>query len=221
MNDTYKFTDSAIRQMLLRQGAWRAISLFLNTSIRTITSTALESSGIYMPNEPDFQKLYEMAVNEEHVFLEAHHHRVQFYSSLISAVIAATVTGAVKAVVPFHYLLLTTGPVLVVGLSLLALEGTFRLYQRFLEAVAVRAKLEQAMGLTKISDKTSTIDGYWTFEPLITGRHLEDRMRYSSSLEFIKSHHRSGYQKVTRILFITLAIVGFVLEVFLITASLK
>ena len=165
----------------------------------------------------DLERLLESAVGEEHDFLEAHQRRTQFYSSLISAVLAATVGGALQANEPVHFYMLLTGPVLVISLSVLALGGTFRLYQRFLEAVVLRAKLEQALGLHDLRNQGEGC--YWRGEPLLAPRHLKARKKFSESQAFVDAHRASGYQLYTRWLFVVFAGTGAVLALLLLTAA--
>jgi hypothetical protein len=42
-------------------------------------------------------KLYELAINEEHHFLEQHQSRIAFYSGIVSALVAGTADGLFQA----------------------------------------------------------------------------------------------------------------------------
>lgn len=150
-------------------------------------------------------KLYESFVAEEHYFLAEHQKRIAFFSSLISAIFAATIAGIIRSENSTHLGFLALGPVLTIALCFLAKEGTFRLYQRFLEAIASRAKLEQQMHLTEPLPSTSEL-GYWNTEALISARHREARGSYGSSAEFIASRSRSGYEGVARRVFLVFQI---------------
>ena len=99
-----------------------------------------------MPNTIDF---YRISVEEEHYFLKEHQNRVAFFSGLISAVIALMLGGFLKATTWFHFLILVPGGFLLAAVSLIAKNGTQRMYQRFLEAVTTRAKLEHDLGFSK------------------------------------------------------------------------
>jgi hypothetical protein len=147
-------------------------------------------------------KLYESAVNEEHYFLDAHQKRVAFYLSILSAIVAGVVAGLFQASEWYHLAILCVGPVLIYAVSAIGIEGTFRLYQRFLEAVTIRAKLEQELGLTKKrSVGTNATNSYWQSEAIIPLRHIESRKDYESSDAFIKEHARRGYHLWTIRLF--------------------
>lgn len=147
-------------------------------------------------------KLYELAVNEEHHFLDAHQKRVAFYSSILSALVAGIFAGLFRSSEWYHLAILCVGPILVFVVSKVGIDGTFRLYQRFLEAVTIRAKLEQELGLTKKrSVNTNATDSYWQSEPIIPLRHIESREGYESSDAFIKEHSTKGYHLWTIRLF--------------------
>lgn len=166
---------------------------------------------------PDYERLLENCEKEEQFFLEAHHKRVAFYSSVISAVLAATIAGVTKAPegLSEYYLLLLAGPVIAVALARIARDGTFRFYQRFLEAVTMRAKLEQALGLTKPGTLPSKANDYWKDEPLIPKRYLDAREDKNAltSEDFIKKYSHLGYQGATRKLLVTIQIVSILLGV--------
>ena len=139
-------------------------------------------------------KLYELAINEEHHFLDQHQSRVAFYSGILSALVAGIVAGLFHASEWYHVAILCAGPVLIFTISTIAMDGTFRLYQRFLEAITIRAKIEQELGLTISSSGNVTgSDFYWRSEPIIPLRHIESREGCESSDAFIKQYSTKGY----------------------------
>ncbi len=151
-----------------------------------------------------FLKLYNLAINEEHHFLDAHQNRTAFYSGILSALVAGTVAGLLQASESYHLAILCVGPVLIFVVSKIAIDGTFRLYQRFLEAVTIRAKIEQELGLTKKhSVNTNATDSYWQSEPIIPFRHIESRKGCESSDAFVREHSKRGYHLWTIRLFRT------------------
>ena len=167
----------------------------------------------------DLLKLLELAGKEELAFLDAHQRRVQFYASLISAVLGATIAGTIKGRGPLDFALLVAGPVLMVALSALAVGGTRRLYQRFLEAVVVRAKIEQCLGFTH---PTNAAQGsYWSSESLLAPRHLKARAAYATSQQFVDAHINAGYHRFTRGLFLAFGAVGVALGVTLVVLALS
>ena len=93
-------------------------------------------------------ELYDLVVNEQHFSLEAHHKRVDFYSGLILALLTGTAVGLFQASAWYHYAYLCIAPLLIFTFSYIAIQGTERVYQRLLETITVRAKLEQELGFT-------------------------------------------------------------------------
>jgi hypothetical protein len=168
-------------------------------------------------SEPDLQKLLETKIQEEHYFLEAHQKRIAFYFSVVTAILAATVAGAINASSPEHYLLLLPGPLLVLALAKIARFGTFRFYQRFLETVTMRAKLEQALGLTRPHTIRNEEADYWPEEALIPGRHIRSRKACESSDAFIEKHGNLGYQKATHSLLSVVQVIAVCLLLGLVT----
>ena len=164
-------------------------------------------------------KLLEMTRDDEHTSLDAHHKRVAFYSSLISAILAATVAGAMRADTWLHYLLLLVGPVLVFSLATIARDGTFRFYQRFLEAVTTRAKLDQSLGLTDPDLLPRPDTGYWLNESLVPPRYLKSRSDVTGSQEFIDKRKTTGYQRPTIRLLFTFQVIAVVMAVGLIVLA--
>ncbi len=154
-----------------------------------------------MGNE-ELLKLYELVINEEHYFLDAHQNRVAFYSGILSVLVAGTVAGFFQASEWYHLVFLCVGPVLIFVVSTIAIDGTFRIYQRFLEAITIRAKIEQELSLTKKHSVNTNVSGsYWQSEPIIPLRHIKSREDYESSNAFIKNHETKGYHLWTIRLF--------------------
>ena len=167
----------------------------------------------------DIQQLLDLTVREEQYALSAHQNRVAFYSSLISALFAGTVAGALQASATNHYLLLTAGPAIVFALCILGRDGTGRFYRRFREAVSTRAKLEQALGLTLPLEVPDQAEVYWPGESLIPPRYLKARHEQPSSEKFIDSGLRTGYQAVTIRLFLLYQIVASAIAAGLVTLA--
>jgi len=165
-------------------------------------------------------KLLELAINEEQHFLQEHQSRIKFYSGLISTLIAATFAGFLNSKEDFHYYALVIGPVLVFIISTFAIKGTYRLYQRFLEAITVRAKLEQELGLTE-NKHAQEERKYWKTEPIISGRHVESRIKYESSENFIKKASNKGYHLWTKYLFNLFQLISIIMMIGLIIIGIK
>lgn len=162
------------------------------------------------------EKLLDIAITQEKDFLEAHQKRIQFYASLVSAILAATIAGFLKAELWYDYVFLIIGPILAFSLSSIAKGGTFRLYQRFLEAVVMRAKIEQMSGMLEVD---SSDGSYWGEEPLVPTRQLEARKNHATSQEFINAHRDAGYQKSTKNLLLVFQAISCVLTLGLFIAA--
>lgn len=149
-------------------------------------------------------KLYDLVVREVHYYLDAHQARVAFYAKVVLILICVTVAGVLAASQWYHFAALCAGPVLTYAVSNLARDACFRFYQRFLEAVTYRAKIEQDLGLTQPrpeEQSAADADAFWAAEPLIAPRHVTSCKRYVSSEEFIRSNMRRGFHLWTDRLF--------------------
>ena len=125
----------------------------------------------------DLFKLYRLVVEQEEYFITEHQKRIAFYVGLLSTLIAGTVAGIFYAESWYHFVPLMIGPILIVGMALLAKRGATRFYQRFLETITMRAKVEEDLGLTQERIKGSEVsDISWvTSEPFVTKRHMDSR----------------------------------------------
>ena len=200
---------------------------------------------------PDLEKLLENSQKEEQFFLDAHQKVITFYSTLITAVLSATIAGVATAPKerPECYIFLLAGPLMAIALAEIAKRGTSRFYRRFLEAVTMCAKLEQALGLTKRNVMAPNKDDYWPFEQLIPDRWLKSRKGISvstrgtwlenncpfvrccrlngvggeevySSENFIKHYMDLGYQHITWKLLMTVEIISVFLFIVLLLLCL-
>jgi len=95
-------------------------------------------------------KLYELQINEGHVYLKVYENRIGFYSGLISAIIGGIMYSITSfdssPIVPS---LLIAELLLLAAISQLAIIGTVRLYRQLLENITVRAKIEIKLRLTE------------------------------------------------------------------------
>ena len=153
-------------------------------------------------DEDHLLRIYELIVGEMHYYLDAHQARVAFYSKVVLTLIGATIAGVLVASQWYHFAALCAGPILTYAVSNIARDGCFRFYQRFLEAVTYRAKIEQDLGLTHPRpDAEADADAFWATEPLIAPRHVTSSKRYRSSEDFITSNMRRGFHLWTDRLF--------------------
>ena len=165
----------------------------------------------------DFLDLYKCTIDEEHKELEMHQSRVAFLTGLISALFAATFVGVTQADEWHEYAFLYAGPILIIGLALVGRVVSTQFYVRFLDAVTMRAKLEQRLGLTSGPHlEVSAEEVYWQNEPFVPTRHLNSRrdprynqlehegIEYAGSLDWVKEHLLTGYNKSALRLFNTM-----------------
>jgi hypothetical protein len=109
---------------------------------------------------------------------------------------------------------LIIGPFLIFTLSIIAKEGTLRVYQRFLEAITEKAKLDQALGFNDPNWLPSCTNGYWLNESFLPTRFLSIREKWStSSKDFIDYHLKIGYHGVARKLFSTFQFIAILLAI--------
>lgn len=148
-------------------------------------------------------KLYELAINEEHYFLDRYQKLTAFYSGILSALMVGIGVGFFRASQWYHFAFLCIVPILIFAVSRIAVGAIRRTYQSFLETITVRAKLEQQLGLTSSQlGRATTLTRYWRSEPIIPHRHIESRKKYKSSNAFIKAELGKGYHLWTRVLFL-------------------
>jgi hypothetical protein len=150
----------------------------------------------------DLLKLYEIAVEEELRWTSSHQERVNFYSSIFTAIVAGLIAGSFQANQAYHFFALGVGAIVLFVISRSAPQGTFREYQRLLEAITFRAKIEQELGLTQpLPQNMDTTNRYWSSEPMVAPRHITSRNAYVSSADFIKENVTKGYQGIAIHLF--------------------
>ncbi|MCK4659468.1 MAG: hypothetical protein KAV82_08090 [Phycisphaerae bacterium] len=158
-----------------------------------------------MTDQDRLLKTYDLVVREEHYFLDAHQKRVAFCATLVLFLMAGTVVGVFMASRWYHFASLCAGPILVYVISSIARDACFRFYQRYLEAVTSRAKIEQDLGLTRPrlepAQPDAEQDVYWAAEPIIAPRHVISRKHYHTSEDFIRSNMKRGFHRWTERLF--------------------
>lgn len=164
-------------------------------------------------------KLLELFIQEEQYFLQEHQSRIKFYTGLITGLIAATFGGLLNVKNDLHYYALLVGPILIIIISSFAIRGTFRMYQRYLEAITQRAKIEQKLGLT-LKNEIFKENDYWQKEAIISQRHILNRKKFESSELFISHFSKLGYHKSTVNLFKTFMFIGILSVIGLIIFSL-
>ncbi|MFN3954721.1 MAG: hypothetical protein ACK4LQ_09725 [Pararhodobacter sp.] len=140
-------------------------------------------------------KLLDLLSREELSLVDQHQRRVQFFVVLLSTLVGVTLAGLINADEPSAIIPLGFVPVIVIMVAHFGRAGTFRLYQRLVETIAMRAKIEQLLGMTAASNVLPG-DAYWREEPLVMSRHLADRKRFTSSEAFVANAKQHGYHSV-------------------------
>jgi hypothetical protein len=153
--------------------------------------------------KPRILEIYKICVEEEHYFLAEHQKRVAFYTGLISAILTLTIGGFLEAPEWYQFAVLALGGILLFAVSGLAKSGTRRMYQRFLETVTTRGKLEYELGF---SEERGQLGQAWVQrEPYSPLRHLESRhnSQWQTSRSWVDYHldKKENYQGVSRRLF--------------------
>ena len=146
--------------------------------------------------------LYKTTVTEHRACADDHHKRIVWFIGLLSALGTATITGFYKATSVYHYIVLITGPLTMIFVSKIARNGTARIYQRFLECISFRAKLEYHLGLMKKGESNTAIPiTYFGNETMVPCRHIEPFTKADSTEDWLEKHKKIGYQKSANRLF--------------------
>jgi hypothetical protein len=159
-------------------------------------------------SKKDLLNIYTLVVGEEQYFLKEHQVRVAFNSGIITLLFGGTVAGIFRVTEWYQLVFLAFGPILIIIVSALAIDGTSRYYQRFLEAVTTKAKLQQKLGLINEPYSEKFKCPYWSSESYMPIRHIENRKKYESSQSFIENHSKKGYQRYVIRLFRCFQVLG-------------
>jgi hypothetical protein len=122
---------------------------------------------------------------------------VAYITGLISVLFGSVYLGYNQASRGHHLLLLIVGPVLIIMIAQIGVKVSRQVYERFLDAITMRAKIEQLLGLTKAPansvtnspqggpDKldVNTFSKYWENEPIVPTRNLISRNRIGPDIE--------------------------------------
>ena len=151
-------------------------------------------------DKSDLLELYKITSEDLQHRFRQHQARVAFYSSICTATIAATVAGSLKAEGEFSLLMLLCGPVVIFILAHFARLATRNLYRACFETLALKAKLQVQLGMTKC---VLGVDAeYWASEHLLTSRMIEGASGFSVSDDFVDHFSREGFQKSVDYLFL-------------------
>jgi hypothetical protein len=158
-------------------------------------------------------QLYRLAVEEMRKYADVYHARIIWFTSILTAVLAATIAGLLKATNRYEYAIMIVGPLLIIGITRIARHAIDHCYEVFLISVTVRAKYEQLLGLTNPPHyKVDTLSAYWINEPLVASKHIESRKDFHESSEkWIKARLKGGDQTWTNRFFMGGEIAGWLL----------
>ena len=137
-----------------------------------------------------YLELYKLAVEEVHKYHLLHHQRAVYFSGLITTILGAAGLALLKSSAWQHYLFSALVLALLILVCQVGRAGIGGAYRLLLEAISIRAKLEQALHLTTASwletgDRTLE---YWAEEPLIPSRHINDRIEFKKSSSAWQEH---------------------------------
>lgn len=138
-------------------------------------------------DKKELLEIYKIVVEEEHYFLKEHQNRISFYVGILTALIGGIIAGFFYSEKWFHFALLMLGAIAMIYICKIAKLGTKRMYQRFLEVITMRAKVEHHLGMAS-SDKTENSKSWVEIEPLVTKRHLENRADCRTSKDWVNKY---------------------------------
>ncbi len=168
----------------------------------------------------DLLALFKTVVDEQYLNSKMYFDYAKWFLGANTAIFAAVFAGFLKSSVPSHYVVLCIGFLIVIGVSQIAIETTWRFYKRFLEVVSVRAKLEHALGLTDQRNTGEKNESqWWEKEPIVFTNDIREREKYSSSYGWFKGQTDGGVRQHIRLLFRTFQWVSVLLIVALVLYS--
>lgn len=158
-------------------------------------------------------QLYRLSVEEMRKYADIYHARIVWFTSILTAVIAATIAGLMKASIWYEYAIMIVCPLLIVGVTKIARHAIDHCYEVFLISVTVRAKYEQMLGLTYPPHyKVDSSDSYWINESLVAPTHMKSRKEFQASSEqWIRARLKDGDQTWANRFFVGGEIVGWLL----------
>lgn len=175
--------------------------------------------------EPDdLWKLLQIAVDEEYMYIKENQNRTALYAGFVMTILGASVAGTMEAKASFHWYILAAGPVVAGVLSFIGIKSAGRFYQRFLEALSIRAKVEADLGLAdRPPPAIAAVRPYWANKPYAAPRWLEGRRKPEWEDEdgttpevdgvqrWIDDQKSKGEQRIVRWLFSSLIAVSIIL----------
>jgi len=164
----------------------------------------------------DLFGLLELYVKETHFQVQEHQKRIAFFSTLASAIVIATVAALTRVEDVVDHLALIVGPLMVFAVAQFGEGSSFRFYQRFLEVLSTRYKIEQSLNMHNSTWSNHISESCWKDEPLIPIRHVISEREFATSAAFVQGLSEHGYQKYAKHLFVTYKIISVILLIILV-----
>jgi len=162
-------------------------------------------------------ELFKIVTDEEHHYNGAHQRNIEFYSNLSLALLGVLIAGMIAASEAIHYGIIVLGFVIAIFIFFIAKKVIYRSYQRFLETITMRIKIEEDLGLRKSRSKSTSNNTeceWWQYEPIVAERHTRNMKEYSSSRDYVKGQSGKGVQQLNIQLFNFLIIACTILAIY-------
>lgn len=147
-----------------------------------------------------------------------------FYSAVCYAILGVTLSGFISLYGKGLILLaLLFGPILTFAMCALGLRVTGRIYQRIVEEISTKAKLENILGLDKPLSITQFMgkEAIWPQdECILPPRHAKRRVREQNSADFIATSAKGGFYRDNRMYFGLIAIFSVLLAITIVVTAI-
>ena len=164
-------------------------------------------------NKEDLLKLLELSYQDEAVHIQIEQKTLSLSTTLITLILGGLLAAqnAGKISDPVLGGILILGGAIIALFSILGVKAFRSNYGRHIEAIVVRAKIEDQldMGDEKYYGKL-----YWKEEALILPRYLEGRTKEESSSEFVERRGKMPFSTVVTYVFASLATVGGIIIIY-------
>lgn len=165
--------------------------------------------------EDSLVKLYEVYYESEQKQIDNFQKYMNIYATLIFALMTVFIGGMLQFYrEPFAFALVAI-PFFIIIFSEFGKKTIDRIYQRFLEAVVMIAKIENILGLDgSITTEKKIRKKLWERDKtFLVHRWVRDRYEFESSADFISGKRRKGILKYANQMFTTLEIIGVIFTV--------
>jgi len=137
------------------------------------------------PDKIILLETYKTTLAEEQFFNSLFENRLSFYTGLLTTIATAIVLGFFYSSGSYNLYMLLMGPLVLIFVATTGIQAANRASDRMSRILTVRAKIEQALGLTRKYKNTGEPgENYWDNEPIIDVEHLAKRKAYETSSDF-------------------------------------